>query len=94
MRSRPATGHIHLSFLPKLIEEVIASRIFSHIEDNAIIDKFQSAYKCGHNTETASLLVVLLDLPAACDTIDHGSLFSILEKYVGIVGITGSALLF
>ena len=71
-------------FLSKLIEKVIASRIISHIENNAIIDKFQSAYKCGHSTETALLRVygdivstigkgngstlVLLDLSAAFDT--------------------------
>ena len=96
-----------MSFLSKLIEKDIASRIISHIEDNAILDKFQSAYKCGHSTETALHYVysdivstigkgngstlVLLDLSAAFDTIDHGNLFTILEKYVGI---TGSALLF
>ena len=92
-----------MSFLSKLI----AHRIISHIEDNAIIDKFQSAYKCGHSTETALLRVysdivstiskgsgstlVLLDLSTAFDTIDHGNIFTILEKYVGI---TGCALLF
>ena len=92
----------NLSFLSKVIEKVIASRIISHIENNAIIDKFQSAYKCGHSTETAVLRVysdivttigkgngsflVLLDLSAAFDTIDHSNLFDILEKYVGITG--------
>ena len=29
---------------------------------------------------------VLLDLSAACDTIDHDNLFCILEKYVEIYG--------
>ena len=92
----------NLSFLSKVIEKVIASRIILHIEKNAIIDKFQSAYKCGHNTETALLCVysdiettigkgnrsflVLLDLSAAFDTIDHSNLFVKLEKYVGIPG--------
>ena len=92
----------NLSFLSRVIEKVIASRIISHIENNAIIDKFQSAYKCGHSTETALLRVysdivttigkgngsflVLLDLSAAFDTIDHSNLFDILEKYVGITG--------
>ena len=91
-----------LSFLSKVIEKVIASRIISHIENNAIVDKFQSAYKCGHSTETALLRVysdlvttigkgngsflVLLYLSAAFDTIDHSNLFAILEKYVGITG--------
>ena len=90
----------NLSFLSKLIEKVISSRILKHIADNELIDKFQSAY-----TETALVRVyndivtmvgkgnrsylVLLDLSAAFDTIDHDTLFVILEKYVGI---TGSAL--
>ena len=70
-----------------------------------LLINFKSAYRCGHSTETALLRVyndivtmvgkgngsylVLLDLSAAFDTIDHGTLFVILEKYVGI---TGSAL--
>ena len=95
----------NLSFLSKLIGKVICSRILKHIADNELIDKFQSAYRCGHSTETALLRVyndivtmvgkgngsylVLLDLSVAFDTIDHDTLFVILEKYVGI---TGSAL--
>ena len=31
-------------------------------------------------------MLVLLDLAAAFDTIDHDDLFCILEKYVGICG--------
>ena len=95
----------NLSFLSKLIEKVISSHILKHIADNELVDRFQSAYRCGHSTETALLRVyndivtmvgtgngsylVLLDLSAAFDTIDHDTLFVILEKYVGI---TGSAL--
>ena len=60
---------------------------------------------CGHSSETALLRVysdivamvgngngsylVLLDLSAAFDPIDHDTLFVILDKYIGI---TGSAL--
>ena len=71
-----------------------------YILDNNIVDSFQSAYRAGHSCETALLRVyndivttvgkgngsflVLLDLSAAFDTIDHDNLFYILEKYVGI----------
>ena len=93
---------VYLFIFCFVIEKVIASRIISHIENIVIIDKFQSAYKCGHSTETALLRVysdivttigkgngsflVLLDLSVASDTIDHSNLFDILEKYVGITG--------
>ena len=92
----------NLSFLSKVIEKVTASCIISHIENNAITDKFESAYKCGHSTETALLRVysdivttigkgngsfpVFPNLSAAFDTIDSSNLFAILEKYVGITG--------
>ena len=88
----------NLSFLSKVIEKVISIRIL----DNNIVDIFQSAYKAGHSCETALLRVyndivttvgkgngsflVLLDLSAAFDTIDHDNSFYILEKYVGIGG--------
>ena len=82
------------SFLSKVIEKVISIRILGHILDNNIVDSFQSAYRAGHSCETALLRVyndigsflVLLDLSAAFDTIDHDNLFYILEKYVGIGG--------
>ena len=77
----------NLSFLSKLIEKCISSRILKHIANNEHIDKFKSVYRCGNSTETALLRVyndivtmvgkgngsylVLLDLSAAFDTIDH-----------------------
>ena len=87
----------NLSFIKKIIEKAIATQIHSHL-----INNFQSAYKTGHSCETALLrvyndiittigrgngaMLVLLDLSAAFDTIDHDNLFCILEKYVGICG--------
>ena len=92
----------NLSFLSKVIEKVISICILGHILNNNIVDSFQSAYRAGHSCETALLRVyndilttvgkgigsflVLLDLSAAFDTIDHDNLFYILEKYVGIGG--------
>ena len=49
--------HVSNIFLSILIEKVISSRILKHIADNNLIDKFQSAYRCGHSTETALLHV-------------------------------------
>ena len=80
----------------------IATQIHDHLINNDIVDNFQSAYKAGHSCETALLriyndivttiargncaMLVLLDLSVAFDTIDHDTLFCILEKYVGISG--------
>ena len=80
----------------------VSSRILTHIADTDLIDKFQFAYRCGHSTETALLRVysdivtmvgkgngsylVRLDLSATFDTIDHDTLFVILDKYIGIIG--------
>ena len=92
----------NLSFISKIIEKAIATQIHSHLINNDIVDNFQSAYRMGHSCETALLrvyndivttigrgngaMLVLLDLSAAFDTIDHDNLFCILEKYVGICG--------
>ena len=70
--------------------------------NNDIVNNFQSDYKMGHSCETALLrvyndnvttigrgigaMLVLLDLSAAFDTIDHENLFCLLKKYVGICG--------
>ena len=90
----------NLSFLSKIIEKVISTQLVTYIVDYGLTDDFQSAYKCGHSTETALLRVyndivvtigkgngnflVLLDLSSALDTIDQSNLFTALEKHVGI----------
>ena len=89
-------------FYPKLLRRLFLFVFWDIFLDNNIVDSFQSAYRAGHSCETALLRVyndivttvgkgngsflVLLDLSAAFDTIDHDNLFNILEKYVGIGG--------
>ena len=50
----------NLTFLSKLIEKVIAERLVSHMQDNGMVEKFQSAYKANHSTETALLRVYVI----------------------------------
>ncbi len=92
----------NLSFLSKLIEKIVAIQFVDHLTTNKLMDPLQSAYKKGHSTETALLkvqndilididsknisILVLLDLSAAFDTIDHKVLLSRLENSYGIRG--------
>ncbi len=92
----------NLTFLSKLIERVVAKRFVEHQNQNSSQELFQSAYRRGHGTETALLLVkndnllamasgeislqILLDLSAAFDTIDHTILLRRLSERIGIRG--------
>ena len=96
---RPVSG---LSFLSKLVERIVAAQIRSHMDSHDLGNTFQSAYKVGHSAETALLCIkneihlslskgmptalVLLDLSAAFDTIDHDTLLSCLSSRFGFVG--------
>jgi hypothetical protein len=92
----------NLSYLSKLIERVVAERLSSHIALNGMDQVLQSAYKKHHSTETALIkvqndilravdngqcvLLVLLDLSAAFDTVDHQTLLSRLSQRFGVQG--------
>ena len=92
----------NLMFLSKCCEKVVASQFISHLRENKLEEIFQSAYKVGHSTESALLRVhnevlralddgkcvtlVLLDLSAAFDTVDHGILLSRLSQCIGVQG--------
>ena len=90
----------NLPFLSKIVEKVVLHRLLSHPQANSPYILFQSAYRAGHSTETVLLRVVndilfaldndnisvllLLDLSAAFDTIDHQILLSLLYSLFGI----------
>ena len=96
---RPVSG---LSFMSKLVESVVAKQLPEHIHVHRLDNTYQSAYKTGHSTETALLSIknevhlslsrgeptalVLLDLSAAFDTIDHSTLLHCLQTWFGIGG--------
>ena len=77
----------NLSFISKLLEKIVQTRIQGFFDSNGLMSKMQSAYRRFHSTETAvtkvfsDLLVAadsgqmsalcVLDLTAAFDTVDH-----------------------
>ena len=93
---------LNLSFISKATEKVVAVHLNHHLEDASLHEIFQSAYKKGHSTETAltripndilhatddggCVILVLLDLSAAFDTVDHDILITRLKHHFGITG--------
>ena len=84
---RPITN---IAFLSKTHERVAAKQTLNYLTSNSLLSKFQSTYRYFHSTETAlirvfndivvaldnhqEVVLVLLDLSAAFDTIDHSAL--------------------
>ena len=94
-----------LTFISKVIEKVISGRLNEHLINNSLFDPLQSAYRDKQSTETAllkvqndiisaldagsSAILLMLDLAAAFDTIDHDIM---LARLCNVYGITGNAL--
>jgi hypothetical protein len=94
----------NLNFLSKLLERVIYNRLIMHLNTFSSLSPFQSAYRKFHSVETALLRIqndlllaiekcqitalILLDLSAAFDTIDHDILLTRLTSTFGICGPT------
>ena len=95
----------NLPFLSKLLERIVSPQLLDYMHTNYLFEPFQSAYRKYHSTETALLkihndvlhslddgdavLLVLLDLSAAFDTVDHQLL---LNRFQYNLGLSGSVL--
>lgn len=88
----------NLPFIAKILEKVISIQLYDFLSTNSILYTFQSGFRVQHSTETALLkvlnniylsvdsVVLLLDLSAAFDTINHSILISRLERCIGLQG--------
>jgi len=93
----------NLTFLGKIIERIVLKRLNQHMSLNNLHCPDQSAYKKNHSTETLLIriwndllvatdekkatVVMLLDLSAAFDTVDHRLLLKILKDEIGLRGV-------
>ena len=89
-----------LPFFSKILERTVSNQISTFFEANSTFNQFQSAYIRGRSTETAitvvsndiitnnCTLLVLLDMSAAFDTLNHYVIINRLHQ----IGIRNSAL--
>ena len=92
----------NLAYISKLTEHAVFNQIYDHIVRSGFYPQLQSAYRRYHSTETALVrvandillnmnsqrvtLLVLFDLSAAFDTVDHAILLNRLTTDFGIGG--------
>ena len=92
----------NLPFIAKIMEKVVSTRIDEYLSLNNLHDIDQTAYKKFNSTETAltaiqndilinmdqgkATVLVMLDMSAAYDTVDHGIFLQRLSRYFGFSG--------
>lgn len=88
-----------ISNLP-FLTKVLATQLLDHLTHNSLFEKFQSGFRSAHSTKTVLLrvtnylmmssdsrspsLIILLDLTAAFDSVDHTILLKRLHNNVGL----------
>ena len=88
-----------IKYINVQIDFTVSKQLKDYLSSNNLGNIYQSAYKAGHSTETTLLKIksdihlnlaqglptalVLLDLSAAFDTIDHLKLFDCLSSWFG-----------
>ena len=93
----------NLSFISKLVEQAVMNQFNTHCNLNGITPTHQLACKQFHSCETAMIkivndtlwtveyknitILVIIDLSAAFDTVDHKVLLEVLHKCFGVEGI-------
>ena len=94
----------NLNTISKIIERLVLTRITARVSSSSSVDRLQSAYRWFHSTETVllevtddiykafndgqSTLLVTMDLSAAFNCINHGTLSN---RFRHAFGISGSA---
>ena len=92
----------NLKVVSKLVEKAVAIQLTDHVMSHHLDETFQSAKNNFHSTETAlvrvqndilcaidnneSVILLLLDLSAAFDTVDHSIMLSTLRDRFGVNG--------
>ena len=98
----------NLSVISKLLERIVAKQLTDYLQSGDLLPRLKSGFRSGHSTEMATLRVlsdimtavdgrdtaalVLLDLSAAFDAVDHAILRRRLQTSFGLLGkcCTGS----
>ena len=90
----------NLTFVSKLVERAVDARLTEHCNKYNLLPVYQSAYRSYYSTETAIVrihndmvgvldqghigVLMLLDLSAAFDTVDHEVLSQVLSHRFGV----------